>query len=154
MRLKDYITKELVFVIHGPAYKHAFLRQFVSCIKKIMPAIDEEELLGGLMEREEQISTGIGHGVAVPHAIVKSLDRIVCVIAQSPEGVEFQALDASPVHVVFMLMSPPDKRGEHLRLLARIARLVSNQEFVSRIATAKDAETVFAVTMDEDGRHV
>ncbi len=154
MRLNDYVEEDLVFVIHGPADKQSFLQQLVACVKKKKPTIDEHKLFDKLMEREEQVSTGIGHGVAVPHAVVEGLDRIVCLIALSPEGIEFQALDASPVHVTFLLLSPPGMTGSHLRLLARIARLVCRREFVSRIAKAKDASEVFALTMEEDGRHV
>ena len=77
-----------------------------------------------------------------------------CVIAQIPEGVDYLALDTSPVNITFLLLSPPGKTGDHIRLLARIARLASNEVFLSRITKAKDAVEIYALTVEEDNRHV
>ncbi len=154
MRLKDFTEEDLVFVLTGVADKTSFLREIVSRVKSRLEGIDEERLLVRLVEREEEVTTGIGHGVAIPHATVEGLDQTHCVIAQIPEGLDFNALDSSPVHLIFLLISPPSSVGVHLRLLARIARIVSRDKFVYRVATAGSARDIYRLVEEEDGRHV
>lgn len=154
MRLCDYISKDLVFIIDDAGDKPTFLKKVVSLVQERYPALDKDRLLGRLMEREEQVTTGIGHGVAIPHAAVDGLESTLCVVAQVPGGIDFQALDASPVHVIFLLLSPPGSTGTHIRLLARIARLVDEETFVLRMAQAHGAEELYEVVSQEDCRHV
>lgn len=154
MRLRDYLSPDLVFVLHGAPGKCAFLERVVDLVHERCPSIDRDLLLAGLLEREEQVTTGIGHGVAIPHTMVPGLDRPRCVTIQTPEGQDYEALDGSPVHLFFMLLSPPGETGTHIRLLARVARLVDSEAFVSRVATAGSAADVLRLTLEEDERHV
>ena len=154
MHLKDHISSDLVFIIQGASDKAAFLKGLVARVKERFKDVDDKALFRRLIEREEEISTGIGHGVAIPHATVDNLDESVCIIAQTPEGLDFKSLDSSPVHITFLLLSPPDSTGVHLRLLARIARLVSDEKFILKIATAKDESDLYALIQEEDSRHV
>ena len=114
------------------------------------PRIDEQALLERLTAREEEVTTGIGHGVAIPHATLEGLEHTLCVVAQIPSGIDFLALDASPVHVIFMLLSPPGTAGVHIQLLARIAQLVDSQDFIARMATVSDADAVYEQIIEED----
>ena len=154
MRLRDHTSRELVFVFSEPCGKRPFLEQLVGLVREQLPGIDDASLLARLIAREEQVTTGIGHGVAIPHAIVDGLERTRCVVVQIPGGMDFESLDASPVHVAFLLLSPPGVTGVHIRLLARIARLVDSGQLVQDIARAASADEVYEVLMDLDGRHV
>jgi len=154
MRLRNYISKELTFIIHGPLLKRELLGRLVDNVKQRQPEINEAALLERLVAREEEVTTGIGHGVAIPHATLEGLAQALCVVAQIPEGLDFLALDASPVHVVFMLLSPPGATGEHIRLLARIARLVDSQDFISCMVSSTTPEDLHACIIAEDERHV
>ena len=154
MRLRDYISRELTFVMHGPMLKVDCLRELVAHVKQQHDEIDERALLARLIAREEEVTTGIGHGVAIPHAALEGLMHTLCVVAQIPEGIDFLAIDASPVHVIFMLLSPPGATGVHIRLLARIARLVDNEGFIANMATVSDAGALHQQILEEDGRHV
>jgi PTS system nitrogen regulatory IIA component len=154
MHLSDHIHRRLTFVIRDPLDKLGFLQRLVSLVRQQHPPVDAQRLLYRLLEREEQVTTGIGHGVAIPHAEVEGLTDILCVLAQVPGGLDFEALDASPVHLVFMLLSPPRRTGAHIRLLARIARLVDDEQFIVRIAQAADEDELFQLVQQEDQRHV
>jgi nitrogen PTS system EIIA component len=154
MRLRDYISQDLTFVIRTPMLKVDCLRELVDHVKQRHPEIDERALLERLITREEEVTTGIGHGVAIPHATLEGLEHALCVVAQIPAGIDFLALDASPVHVIFMLLSPPGATGVHIRLLARIARLVDSQDFITHMATASGADAVYEQIIAEDGQHV
>jgi nitrogen PTS system EIIA component len=93
-----------------------------------------------LMSREELGSTGIGKGVAVPHAKHESVGGLVAAFGRSKKGIEFSALDGQPVHLVFLLLSPKDVSGQHLEALARVARLVRDDRYCRFLREAKSDE--------------
>ncbi len=154
MHLKDYISEDLIFIIPGPKNKLDFLETLVARVKDRFPRIDERALFDRLIKREEEVSTGIGHGVAIPHATVEGLQKSHCVIAKVLGGVDFDALDGALVHTIFLLISPPEPGGVHLRLLARIARFVMSPTFIQRMASAQDTAEIYASLVEEDSRHV
>ena len=152
MRLRDHTNRDLVFVFQGQCEKRPFLHQLVGLVKDRLPGLDDAQLLARLIEREEQVTTGIGHGVAIPHAIVEGLEETCCVVVQIPGGIDYESLDTSPVHVAFLLLSPPGVPGVHIRLLARIARLVDSGGLVRNMARARSEAEVYEVLMAEDAR--
>lgn len=154
MRLRDHTNKDLVFVFEEQCAKRPFLERLVGLVEDQLPGVDSEALLARLIQREEQVTTGIGHGVAIPHAMVEGLEKTHCVVVQIPGGIDYESLDASPVHVAFLLLSPPGITGLHIRLLARIARLIESGELIRNMARAAGADEVFQVLLAEDGRHV
>jgi mannitol/fructose-specific phosphotransferase system IIA component (Ntr-type) len=102
-----------------------------------------EEALRALLEREKLGSTGVGSHVAIPHVKLKSLDRAVCSLSVHPEGVEWQAVDAAPVHIVFAVLRPdragdqhdPEKHLEMMRWIARLSRDADFRRFAMRVKT-------------------
>jgi PTS system nitrogen regulatory IIA component len=154
VRLKEYISKDLIFSLRGSVDKAAFLKDLTTCIKEQFPSIDEGKLLTNLTDRENQATTGIGHGVAIPHTTSAGIEKTVCVIALSPGGVDFESIDSAPVHLTFLLLSPSGNVGNHLRILARIARLVSREDLVSNVLAAENEAEVYTVLEKEDDRHV
>jgi nitrogen PTS system EIIA component len=85
---------------------------------------DEAGIVDALLQRERLGSTGIGRGVAVPHAKHPSVSRLIGVVARSQEGIDFDSQDGEPVHRLVLLLSPLDRPGEHLRALEKISRLL------------------------------
>jgi mannitol/fructose-specific phosphotransferase system IIA component (Ntr-type) len=86
-----------------------------------IPQASSEEILGLILRRELLGSTGIGRGVAIPHAKCAVVDRIVGAVAKFPDGVDFDSLDGEPVHVMCLMVSPTDRPADHLRMLGRIS---------------------------------
>ena len=97
-----------------------------------------ESLLAALLAREKVLSTGIGHGIAIPHAISSSIPEPQVLIGICPRGADYQSMDGEPVHVFFVLLSPPDRASHHTRLLARIARLGRDPAFVEGLRSCDD----------------
>ena len=97
-----------------------------------------KKVVKALMDREELGSTGIGAGVAVPHAKHDSVNDLVGVFGRSKRGINFDALDGEPVHVLFLLLSSKSASGAHLEALAYISRLVRDEKFVRFLRDAKD----------------
>ncbi len=154
MRLKDYIERDLVLADPDVEDKDSLFRQLVETVTVRFPSLDGRGLFELLNAREEQVSTCVGHGVAVPHASVPGLERGCCVIARLRGGVEFDPGDEARVHIVFLLLNPPDRVGTHIRILARIARLVGNEDFLGELMNAADAQGIFEIVSREDDRHV
>jgi mannitol/fructose-specific phosphotransferase system IIA component (Ntr-type) len=104
-----------------------------------------DEVLAALKEREDQVSTGIGYGVAIPHAFSEKLDRVVAVFGRSRRGIDFEALDAVPVRFVILFIVPQRNYGMHLHTLSAIAKLFTSSEVRQRLATAEKRSEVISI---------
>ena len=101
-----------------------------------------ESIVKAILKREELGSTGIGRGVAVPHTKHPSVDRLVGTVAVSSTGVDFTSLDGETVHLFFLLISPPDRPGDHLRALENISRQLRDDTFCRFLKQAKTTEEI------------
>ncbi|MFC4994374.1 PTS sugar transporter subunit IIA [Rubritalea tangerina] len=106
---------------------------------------NKEDVLEALHTREDQISTGIGSGVAIPHAFSEKLDHVVAVFGRSKEGIEFEALDNAPVNFVLLFVVPKKDYHMHLQTLAAIAKLFNNCEVRQQLANAETREEVINI---------
>lgn len=111
-----------------------------------------EDLKTALMAREELGSTGVGEGVAIPHAKIAGLSQLVACFGRSLGGVEFAAIDYQPVHLIFVLLVPENSAGAHLKALARISRLLKNESFRAQLLQLPDAEAIYSAFLEEDNR--
>lgn len=98
-----------------------------------------------LWEREKLSSTGVGHGIAIPHARMGRLERIVGVFAHLDGAVDFESIDEAPVDLVFALLTPIDAGADHLKALARVSRLMRNAAFCEKLRTANDRSELYAL---------
>ncbi|MDP4624454.1 MAG: PTS sugar transporter subunit IIA [Akkermansiaceae bacterium] len=101
-----------------------------------IPKDCREPILTALEEREAQVSTGIGSGVAIPHTFSDTLEEVVAVFGRSKEGIDFEALDNAPVHFIILFIVPRKDYHLHLRTLAAIAKMFTNCEVRRNLATA------------------
>ena len=104
-------------------------------------------MLGALQEREDKISTGIGSGVAIPHAFSDRIDNVVAAFGRSEEGIDFEALDNAPVHYIVLFVVPRKEYNLHLKTLAAIAKLFTNRDVRQRLGqaeTREDIQEIFA----------
>src|SRR5215207_4742495 len=114
---------------------------------------DMDGVARAIMNREELGSTGIGQGVAVPHTRHPKVDRLIGTVALSKRGVDFAALDSEPVDILFLLVSPPNQPGDHLRALENISRHLKDERFVSFLRQAKTRENVIELLEEADRGH-
>ena len=106
-----------------------------------------------LIKREELGSTGIGGGVAVPHTKHPCVGRLVGIVARSEKGVEFDALDGEPVHLIFLLLSPNESAGVHLAALERIASLIRDNDFRRFMTKAMGKKEMIEILREVDSLH-
>lgn len=153
MYLKDYVSESRVFCAVECMTKQDLINNMVDMIKESVPQIDKELAVKNLLEKEGVFSTGVGGGIAIPHAVVPSIDRTYLSIAQLKCGIDYKSVDNQPVFVVFMLISPEGKTHEHIKLLARIARLCFRHEFVEKMKSAPDSHALYDLIMGEDQKY-
>lgn len=142
MMLADFLDADLAVTDVRADSVRGVLRQLVAPLVERGRVESAEPLMDALLERESLQSTGIGSGVAVPHAICEEIAEPCIVLGRCAAGVDFRALDQQPVHLLFLLLSPPDSTSQHIRLLARIARLVRHPELLERVREAGDSEAM------------
>lgn len=153
LHLADYLREDLVLWDLPSLDKPSFLKTLAAEVAARLPAVDEEELLARLIEREGQQSTGVGGGLALPHATLPGLEQTVVAVVRNREGLDFAALDSEPVDVFFLLLSASEAKTEHLRVLARLARIVAPEEVLERLRSATGPQELFRMLLEEDARH-
>ncbi len=152
MKFMDFISPQAIRADLTAGDKPGVVREMVQALLDagaIDPG-DMESIVKAIMNREELGSTGIGRGVAVPHAKHASVDRLVGTVAVSREGVDFDSLDGEKVYVLFLLVSPLDRPGDHLRALENIARQLRDDRFCRFLKQAKTAEEIRQLLEEAD----
>ncbi|GIX16463.1 MAG: PTS IIA-like nitrogen-regulatory protein PtsN [Rhodothalassiaceae bacterium] len=131
-----------------PALKGRSKRQVLEELARAAAALtgaDAEAILSALMERERLGTTGVGQGVALPHARIPGLERLYAIFARAAEPVPFDAVDDKPVDLFIMLLAPGEASAEHLRALAQAARLLRNRELCRQLRGADGEEAIAAL---------
>ena len=152
MKLSDFVVREAILVDLQATSKEAAIREIVGSLAtagRLDPA-DTDGVARAILNREELGSTGIGQGVAVPHTRHPKADRLIGTVAISRRGVDFAALDGEPVDIFFLLVSPPNQPGDHLRALENISRHLKDDKFVSFLRQAKTHEQVIGILDEAD----
>lgn len=144
MRLSDRLSAELVLIDPQVADRDALLRAFGAIFARAGIFADGEEVARRLLERERVLSTGIGGGIAVPHAQVPGLGRLAIAASTHPRGLAYPAVDEQPVRLTFCLVGDSTTAADHLAGLARLARLARRSEFVEGLIDAVSSEDFLA----------
>jgi PTS system nitrogen regulatory IIA component len=107
--------------------------------------LDERRLFDRLLERERLGSTGIGGGIAIPHARLSTIDKPLGLFARLAHPIDFDSIDERPVDIVFLLVAPEGAGADHLKALARVARLLRDADVARKLRDSRDAEALYAV---------
>jgi PTS system fructose-specific IIA component/PTS system nitrogen regulatory IIA component len=152
MKFADFVCRESVSTELTSFDKESVIREMVKTLLDggHVAAGEYESIVKAIMKREELGSTGIGRGVAVPHTKHPSVDKLVGTVAVSREGVDFSSLDGEQVQLFFLLISPPDRPGDHLRALESISRQLRNDTFCRFLKQAKTADDVLTLLDEAD----
>jgi len=132
------IAEECILMRSSASSKRALITEAAS----LLPAMDPDQVLELIMAREHLGSTGIGHGVAIPHSRMPDLQAPVITLVRHPDGMDFDAIDGKPVYIVVMLLVPDDDSNHHLELLAKLARMLQQQSFRHAVIQAKNTQTI------------
>jgi PTS system fructose-specific IIA component/PTS system nitrogen regulatory IIA component len=152
MKFADFVSREAIRADITADDKEGVIREMVQALLAAtkIPQGEYESIVKAIMKREELGSTGIGRGVAVPHTKHPSIERLVGTVAVSPEGVDFDSLDGERVHLFFLLISPPDRPGDHLRALENVSRQLRDETFCKFLKQAKNTLDIVQLLEEAD----
>jgi len=152
MKLTDFVVKKAIIPGLKATTKEDVIREMVSSLKATgnVRAEDEEAVVAAILKREELGSTGIGNGVAVPHTKHPSVEELVATVAISRDGVDFSSLDGEDVFILFLLVSPPDRPGDHLRGLENISRHLRSQDFCNFLKQSMTEKDIWELLSEAD----
>jgi len=156
MKLCDFVVADAIVPDLQAGSKDAAIRAMVASLTKSgsIKAQDEEGIVNAILKREELGSTGIGNGVAVPHTKHPTVDKLIATVALAHAGVDFSSLDGEPVYILFLLVSPPDRPGDHLRALESISRHLRNQSFCKFLRQSTTREAVVDLLKEADNNEI
>ena len=149
MRLLDSLRKTSILPDIDSHDKKGILELFADTLTDVSDRT-REELVQVLLERERLGSTGIGGGVAIPHGKLKTIDKLLLAFGRSRKGVDFDAMDGRPTHLFFVLITPEGSTGTHLKMLARISRLLKDNSFKERLMSAETRDDLYQIIQSED----
>ena len=149
MRIMDSLKEGAIVAELNATDKKGVLSELTASLAEAS-GVKQEELLRVLLERERLGSTGIGGGIAIPHGKLKLLQSLLMGFGRSRKGVDFDAMDGKPTHIFFLLLAPEDSTGGHLKMLARISRLLKDTVFKERLMNAADWRELYMVIEKED----
>lgn len=138
----DHILLDMKAVEHWPAIVELVDHLVTS---EQLPGSQREEMLEAFKAREELVSTGIGSGVAIPHAFSDHLDHVIAVFGRSKTGIDFEALDNAPVHFIILFIVPRKDYHMHLQTLAAIAKMFTNCQILRQLGDAENLEEIQAI---------
>ena len=150
MKITDFLDKNCVIVGMKSRTKKESIKELLMKLKENGYIKNEKELLETVMEREKLGSTGIGQGIAVPHAKSDQIENLVAALGISKVGVDFDSLDGEPVNIIFLVLAPTKSVGLHLKALAKIARLLKDRVFRNALKDAKTPEEVIDLIKEDE----
>lgn len=142
MRLTNLLSSDTIVPELKSTDKESVIHEMVDRMYEIKLITNKEAVEKSLLEREKLGSTGIGNHVAIPHAKCDEIDNLVAIFGKSNEGIEFNSLDSKKVHYVFLILAPQSEAGNHLKLLARISRLVKTDGFLNSLKKLNTPEEI------------
>lgn len=152
MKFADFIQTGAIQADLQATTKEGVIQELVQSLLDAgqIDAEQREDIVAAIMKREELGSTGIGRGVAVPHTKHPSVQKLVGTVGVSESGVDFDSLDGERVQLFFLLISPPERPGDHLRALENISRQLRDETFCRFLKQSKTAEDVHQLLQEAD----
>lgn len=151
MSLIELLSPDAVFAPVRCNGKKALLQE-ISERAAAITGVGDRDLFELLLQRERLGSTGIGDGIAIPHCRVPGLERMVGLLMRMDKPVDFDSLDGQPVDLLFVLLAPDHAGADHLKALARVARLLRDRSVLDRLRTAHDAAALYAIVTENQAK--
>jgi PTS system nitrogen regulatory IIA component len=149
MKILDVLVKESIIVDLKATDKKGVLEELVIPVSKIAN-VNSEEMVRVLLDRERLGSTGIGNGIGIPHGKLRGLEKLVLGFGISRKGVDFESMDNRPTYLFFLLITPENSTGPHLKLLARISKILKSEPFRDQLMNANNQDEIFEIIKDAD----
>jgi PTS system nitrogen regulatory IIA component len=153
MLIADLLSLERIILETSISSKKRSLELLSEYLAKSIPALTDTEIFERLITRERLGSTGLGHGVAIPHTRTNGVDNAIGAILKLQNGVDYDAIDQQPVYFLFALLVPENSTEQHLALLSQLAEMFSDERILKRLQEAQTAERILTIFVEEAPSH-
>ncbi len=153
MNLSDLLTKDVIRIPLENTEKNRIIEEMVDILASQNRVTDRDAVLQAVLDRERVMSTGMGDGVAIPHAKSDGVSELVSAFGITRQDVDFKSIDEKPVRLIFLLVGPVDQTGPHLKALSRISRLMHRKEFRDRLSSSHSSEEVIEAIKKEEQKY-
>ncbi len=141
----DLLDESLITLELKARDKYQAIAELLDLLVNAGKVHDREQALKDLIEREQYLSTGLENGLAVPHAKTDAVDQVLLAFGLSREGIEFESVDGKPAHFIFLVLSPRETSGPHIRILAQITRMFKHPDVPQQFMNAKTASEIIDI---------
>ncbi len=150
MKITDFLKEDCVIIGLKNRSKEGAINELLTLLEERGYIRNKKNIFETIMEREKLGSTGIGQGIAIPHAKTDQIDNLVGALGISKHGVDFDSLDGEFVYIIFLVLAPTESIGNHLKALAKIARLLKDKVFRNALRNSKDAKEAIKTIMEDE----
>ncbi|MCX5854079.1 MAG: PTS sugar transporter subunit IIA [Deltaproteobacteria bacterium] len=150
MKITDIFRKDFIIEDLKAKNKRDALAELSAIFLKVHEKFNHDSAVNVLLDREKLGSTGIGDGIAIPHGKHGDLNHLIVSFGRSKAGVDFDAMDGKPVHLFFLLMAPENTTGQHLKVLAKISRMLKDSTFRVNLMEAKTTDDLCRIIAERD----
>lgn len=152
MRLSELLNEQSISLSLAARDKESCIKELVQLLETAHGVNTKGEILSKVLQRESMMSTGIGHGVAIPHGKTRLLDHLVAACGVSPAGVEFDTMDGEPATLFILLVSPESLRGPHVKALANVSRLLKEESIRASLRQSASPKQFLDVLREAESR--
>lgn len=154
MQLSQMMRIEFVNACLSAKSKDDVLIELLDTIIKGGIPLNIDLILDILKQRESLGSTGIGEGVAIPHGKIPALNDIIVAFGRSEKGVDYHSLDGKPVHLFFLLLAPENAAGQHLKILAKISKMLKETSFRTKLLKAGSQSDLYKIILEQENASI
>ncbi len=154
MKVQDLLQRNAILIELNDTDKSKVLSSMAHFLATLHGLPEGDVIAQKILERESDMSTGIGYGIAIPHARLTGIDRLYMVAARSKTGIEFDAIDEQPVHLIFMMISPTSTSTEHTQILSSLSRIMSYEDVREKLLEAEDPEQFLDIIITGENKYV
>ncbi len=152
MNLLDILSLDCIRAPLAAESKRAAIDELVEAMASAGKVSNPAALKDAVWTREQTRTTGIGHGLAIPHGKCAGIPALAMAIGKPSEPMDFEAIDSQPVRLIVLLASPPDRTSEHIQALARVSRLMTMEDFRRKIYEAETPEAIYELLKTQEAR--
>jgi len=154
MKLTDLITEKTIIPEFKSSNKTDIINELIDLFKDDPRVKNLEKVRETVLEREKIMSTGVGKNFAIPHGKTDAVEDVVCAFGRSTQPIEYQSLDDQPVHIVFLIVGQDNQVSLHIKLLSRISRMMTNDDFRAKLINAKTTQEILAIFKKEEAEYI
>jgi mannitol/fructose-specific phosphotransferase system IIA component (Ntr-type) len=154
VRIQDILQKNAIILNLEAADKTNLLIQMAQYLASLYDLKDKDMVVQKILDREAEMSTGIGFGIAIPHARIEGIETVLMVAARHVKGIEFNAIDEQPVHLIFMMLSPPSTTSPYTQILSSLSRIMSYEEIRKSLIETDSPDSFLSVISRGEDKYV